>query len=155
MKARPKVLVVDNDKNILAAFRLLLAGKWFRPILCNNAKDALSKVICSHVDCVVAEPHLKGAMESGLEFLTNLRHARPHLPIIVITYELDSDLEKRIETLGVNALFPKPVDLHSLERRISSLLCFRSNLHENALKTFKSTYEEIINQPLIHIILTL
>ncbi|MFQ5798020.1 MAG: response regulator [Bacteroidota bacterium] len=122
MKGQPQVLVVDNDKNILAAFRVSLAGRGCRPIICSNAADALSKVNRLRVDVVVTELHLDGLVESGFAFLTNLRHAHPHLPIIVISYQLDAEVEKRLKSIGINAFFPKPLELRSLKRTIKSLL---------------------------------
>lgn len=122
MKARPKILVVDSDKNILAAFRISLAGGGYRPVVCSNPEDAMSKLRLTPIDIVVTELHLNGFVDLGLAFLTALRDTLPHLPIIVMGDQLDAPLEKRLESLQIDAFFSKPIELRSLKRKIKSLL---------------------------------
>lgn len=89
MDTRHKVLVVDNDKNILAAFRIFLTGEGYRPLVCSNTEDALKMISRHRIELVISEIHLNGNIESGLLFLTNLRHKLPHLPIIILMMQLN------------------------------------------------------------------
>ena len=122
MKAHPKILVVDNDRNILAALRLSLTAECYRLIGCSSAAEALNKLQRGNVDLVVTEIHVNGVVESGFTFLTTLRHDTPHLPIIVISNCLDRDVEKRLISLGIKAIFSKPLELRLLRRTMRTLL---------------------------------
>lgn len=134
MKAQPKVLLVDNDKNILAAFRISLGREGYRTIASSDAPDALSKVNRLQVDVVVTEIHLNGSMESGFAFLKNLRHAQPHLSIIVVSNQLDAHVEERLKSLGINVFFSKPLELRSFRRTIKALLMSRGVMIPRSLR---------------------
>lgn len=122
MDTRHKVLVVDNDKNILAAFRIFLTGEGYRPLVCSSVEDALRMINLHRIDLVISEIHLNGHIESGIHFLTNLRHKLPHLPIIIISNQIDDAVEQRLKSLGINGLLAKPIELRVMKRTIKSVL---------------------------------
>lgn len=122
MDTRHKVLVVDNDKNILAAFRIFLTGEGYRPLVCSHVEDALRMINLHRIDLVISEIHLNGHIESGIHFLTNLRHKLPHLPIIIISNQIDDADEQRLKSLGINGLLAKPIELRVMKRTIKSVL---------------------------------
>jgi len=122
MDTRHKILVVDNDKNILAAFRIFLTGEGYRPLVCCNTEDALRMISRHRIELVISENYLNGHIESGLLFLTNLRHKLPHLPIIIVSNQIDDAVEQRLKSLGINRLLAKPLELRVMKRTIKSVL---------------------------------
>lgn len=122
MDTRHKILIVDNDKNILAAFRIFLTGEGYRPLVCSNADDALRMISRHRIELVISEIYLDGHIESGLRFLTNLRRKLPHFPIIIISNQIDNEVEQRLKSLGINRLLPKPLELRVMKRTIKSVL---------------------------------
>jgi DNA-binding NtrC family response regulator len=122
MKARPQILVVDNDRNILAALRISLAAEGYRLIICCNADEAVKKVNRLRIDAVVTEIRLNGLAETGFAFLADLRHLLPRVPVIVISNQWDIELEERLKLLGINVFLPKPLELRSLKRTLKAML---------------------------------
>ncbi|MBI4547142.1 MAG: response regulator [Ignavibacteriae bacterium] len=126
MKAKPRILVIDNDKNILAAFRISLTGGGYRPLVCSpargGAEDALRMIHRHRIELVISEIHLNGHNESGLRFLTTLRHKLPHLPIIIVSNQIDDAVEQRLKSLGINGVLTKPIELRVIKRTIKAVL---------------------------------
>jgi two-component system response regulator GlrR len=127
MDTRHKILIVDNDKNILAAFRIFLIGEGYRPLVCSNAEDALRMIDRYRIDLVISEIHINGHIESGLLFLTNLRHKLPHLPVIIVNNQIDGAVERRLKSLGINGVLTKPIELRVIKRTIKSVLRLRKS----------------------------
>ncbi|OGU61999.1 MAG: hypothetical protein A2315_13580 [Ignavibacteria bacterium RIFOXYB2_FULL_35_12] len=74
------------------------------------------------IELVISENYLNGHIESGLLFLTNLRHKLPHLPIIIVSNQIDDAVEQRLKSLGINRLLAKPLELRVMKRTIKSVL---------------------------------
>ena len=127
MDHRHKILIVDNDKNILAAFRIFLTGEGYRTLVRSNAEDALRMIHRYRIDLVISEIHLNGNIESGIHFLTNLRDKLPHLPVIIVSNQIDGAVEQKLKSLGINGVLTKPIELRVIKRTIKSVLSLRKS----------------------------
>lgn len=137
MNAKPKILVIDNNKNILAAFRISLADEGYRPVVCSNIPDALRLIEKERVDLIISEIHLNGLLETGIAFLTKLRHDKPEIPIIVISNQLNRDIDKRLTSLGVKAFFSKPLELRPFQHAVKTLLTGSNNIGSKRFSVVK------------------
>lgn len=122
MRSQQKVLFVDENGNVLSAYRISLAGEGYKPVICSSVADALRKMNRQRIDIMVSEISFDGLTELGFALLTNIRSKFPHLPIVVVTQPLDNKMEQKLKSIGVDGLLSKPVDLKVLKRKIKSLI---------------------------------
>lgn len=120
MMYRPKVLVVDDDENILSAFRDFLKKERCTMIPATSAEDAAVKLQEQYVDLLVTDIRLK--RQSGITFLMEARRLRRDLPIIVITGYPDLVSENDVRACGADYYFLKPLDLNKLREAVRKCL---------------------------------
>lgn len=122
MKAAPTVLVVDSDRDSLAALQIALAFEGYRITSCRTTKEAIRYASRSCVDAVVTEIRLNGSVEAGFDFLAALRILMPQVPIVITSNQWDAELEERVRSMGIRALLKKPMELRLLRRTLKTAL---------------------------------
>ncbi|HJT36580.1 MAG TPA: sigma-54 dependent transcriptional regulator [Pirellulales bacterium] len=78
-----KVLVVDDEANVLAAFEKLLSVQGHDVITARDAPAALQLIEHDPPDAVILDVCMPGM--DGLEALSRIKQRRPRLPVIVMT----------------------------------------------------------------------
>lgn len=109
---QPTALVVDDDKNIIAAFEQFFKTEQCDLITSTNVEDALEILKGQRVDLLITGIKLR--RRSGVTLFTEVRTSRPDLPVIVITGYPDLVSESKIKLLGADYFFLKPLDLEEL-----------------------------------------
>ncbi|MFQ5797204.1 MAG: response regulator [Bacteroidota bacterium] len=127
MTQPPRVLVVDNDDNILRAFRRFLKKEECLMEAASSAEEALTKLKRSSYDLVITDVRMSG--QSGVTFCLHIKHKHPDLPVIVITGYPDLISETEVKKLGADYFFLKPLELDKLRKAI------RECLHLNDTQT--------------------
>ena len=100
----PKILVVDDNPDILDALDLLLTLHDYQVVTASNKKDALLTVSRQPIDLVIQDMNFSVAATSGEEGVSlfyQLKQQQPDLPIIVITAW--SQLDKAVELVKAGA----------------------------------------------------
>lgn len=106
-----KILIVDDNPDVLAALELLLSLHEYEVITANTFKDALFAVERLQISLVIQDMNFSQGLTSGNEGKTlfyQLRQVKPDLPIILITAW--TQLETAIELVKQGAVdyLPKP-----------------------------------------------
>ena len=78
-----KILVVDDEPSMLAAFVELLGGLEHEVVTTPRADAAIELLAAAAADLVILDIQLPGM--SGLEALGHIKRQHPKLPVIVIT----------------------------------------------------------------------
>jgi two-component system, OmpR family, alkaline phosphatase synthesis response regulator PhoP len=120
--AAKKILVVEDDKDILQLVKLYLENEGFRTITAANGAEALKQVKAEHPDLLVLDLMLPEI--DGLEVCKKLRVApqTAMLPIIMLTAKSEeSDTIVGLE-LGADDYVGKPFSPKALVARIKALL---------------------------------
>jgi len=120
--AAKKILVVEDDKDILQLVKLYLENEGFRTITAANGAEALKLVKAEHPDLIVLDLMLPEI--DGLEVCRKLRVApqTAMLPIIMLTAKSEeSDTIVGLE-LGADDYVGKPFSPKALVARIKALL---------------------------------
>ena len=78
-----KILVVDDERNILAAFGELLGGAGHEVTSALRTDTALARLQAESFELVVMDIRMPGM--SGLDALDRIKAAQPKLPVIVMT----------------------------------------------------------------------
>lgn len=121
---RPKILVVDSDKNILSAFSNYLRKKKYSMTGVNNIEAGLNKIYKQNFNLVITDVRINS--EFGTSFISQIKETQNSLPIIAITSYPDKIKESDLKICGAHYLFIKPLELSQLDKAIEN--CLKSNL---------------------------
>ena len=129
MEQKPKILLVDDDPDILEAMSVVLLGNEYTVVTAKDGQEGLTKLRSETPDLMILDlmmPRMDGF--AVCEELLDPRWAKySNIPIIILTavredagrrrYELGSGLQLR-----VNDYIEKPVDPHVLLTRVATHL---------------------------------
>ena len=114
------ILVIEDEPGIVDFLDRGLRAHGFDVSAALDGVTGANKALNDHVDLVVLDMMLPG--RSGLEVISELRKAKPGLPVIVLTAR--SDIEHRVTGLDAGAAdyLVKPFSLRELAARIRTQL---------------------------------
>jgi len=122
--SRPILLIVDDEVRILAALRRALRKEGYRIITAESTGRALELLAEHPVDLVLSDHKMPGM--SGVELLAEARRLRPVAARILITGWTEAVPKAEMESVGIEAMIPKPWDDAQLKD------CLRRALGERA-----------------------
>jgi DNA-binding NtrC family response regulator len=114
--AQPAVLVVDDDKNILKSFKMLLDSENIEMIAASNAEEAMEKIKGRRLNLIITDFMLE--TKSSVELFTLIKKQYTSVPIAVITGYPELVSEKDIKMFGANYFLTKPLELGNLRTLI-------------------------------------
>ncbi len=121
MSYRRKVLVVDNDENIISAFENFLKREGCTMVAASTNEEALRKLHDAGIDLMISDIRLEE--QSGVALLKRVRAMRRGLPVILITGHQESADEHELKAFGVEHLLSKPLEIEKLRAAVRA--CFR------------------------------
>ena len=95
-----RILVVDDERNIIMAIRTILTGEGHAVEGAASAEEGLAMVASSAFDAVFLDIELPGI--DGLEALSRLRAAHPNLPVVMVSG--NATVERAVEATRRGAL---------------------------------------------------
>jgi phosphoserine phosphatase RsbU/P len=112
-RAAPRVLVADDQSDILEALRLLLKGEGYELTLVNSPAAILEALGCREFDLLLMDLNYARDTTSGregLDLLSQIHEIDPMLPIIAMTAWGSIELAVEIMQEGVRDFVLKPWD---------------------------------------------
>lgn len=121
-KARPKVLIVEDDPSILKVFSMLLETNGYEVIKADYALPALFRVVRGQPDIILAD--LNMPMMNGLELLDQLKaHDETRdIPVVVVTGSAAPEDRAAAFKAGCSGFIQKPVEMKAFLKQIAALL---------------------------------
>jgi CheY-like chemotaxis protein len=113
-----KILLADDDEEVLAALNDVLRSEGYEVIMAKNGRAAIEYFHEGHIDIALLD--LNMPIKGGWETFERLTTIHPLLPIIVITARPEQ--YPLAVAAGVGALMEKPLDLPLLLQTIEELL---------------------------------
>jgi CheY-like chemotaxis protein len=117
------ILVVDDEPDVESMFRQHfrrdLRASRFVMEFANSAPAALEQVKAiadPSLILILSDINMPGM--SGLEMLTEVKTARPNVPVIMITAYGDDETKKKAAERGAAGLLTKPLDFGLLRQEI-------------------------------------
>jgi two-component system nitrogen regulation response regulator NtrX len=108
-----KILLVDDEPDILLLYRQMLEGNGYEVVEARNGKEVMKKISDEAFDLVVMDLYMPKM--DGFETVREMRKDGQRVPVIVMTgHYTDDVVEERIRGLGVEAILRKPVMITTL-----------------------------------------
>jgi len=120
----PKILIVDDDPDMVAASRLVLEKEGFEVESASNAGAGLSAVETLKPDLLVLDVMMEEP-DDGLRMARELRRRGHDLPILMLTsvnQAMGVQIDKDEEIVPVDEFVEKPVDPAALVQAVRALL---------------------------------
>ncbi len=116
---RSRVLVVDNDPDVLRAMQALLVGWRCEVLAARNAVEAIAVVAAATPDLLLLDYHLDDG-RTGLMLREQLRAVMPERPCVIITADHSEDVRSEVAAAGCQLLHKplKPLALKSVMARV-------------------------------------
>ncbi len=120
MPHQPRVLVVDDDQNILSAFEGFLKKEHCSMVSASTAEEAFTILSHQMIHLLITDVRMK--WESGVTLLMKVKQRTPTLPVIVITGYPNLITEPDIRRLGADFYLVKPLELDQLRHAVRACL---------------------------------
>ena len=114
-----RILVCDDEQQILRALRVILRDAGFEALPANDAEEALDVAAVQHPDAAIIDLLLPGA--DGVELCRRLREWSD-MPIIVLSAIGDEDAKVRALAVGADDYVTKPFGPRELVARLQANL---------------------------------
>jgi CheY-like chemotaxis protein len=127
--AGERILIIDDDPDIVEAMRVVLESKNYQIVIARNGEEGLKKVKSEKPNLIILDVMMETA-DKGFEVAREIRKNKLYkdIPIIVLTaiqekMGLDFKHESGDETwLPVNEYVEKPIKAEELISKVQSLL---------------------------------
>lgn len=140
-----KILVIDDDKEILFAISAICEYQNWIPITAGNVIEGIEKYKSKKPDIVLMDYHLP--VISGIEGVKRLRKMDKTIPIIVLTIEEDQKVADRFMEVGASDFALKPIKAPDIISRINVHIRLKNTI-ENSNKEVDDYTKGISNETL-------
>lgn len=125
-----KILLVEDDKELLELFKTILEAEGHDILLAYNGIEAIQKVDNGHVDLIITDVMMPEM--DGYELIESLRLANYQMPILMITALGSMNHKRSGFSLGTDDYMVKPIDVNEMVWRVEALLR-RTNIEKNTI----------------------
>ena len=112
-----RILVVDDDKDILNILKLILQMNGFEVMVTPNGEEALSKSLSYSPQLVLLDVFLSGS--DGRDICNVLKQNPLTKDIPVVIFSAHSNLEDVLKVCGADDFISKPFDINELVKKIN------------------------------------
>lgn len=130
MKRKSRILVVDDEPNVLVTYRLILQQQGYEVSAALSSEEARSALRDQDIDLLLCDLSLE-KQENGFDVIDFAHRKSPLMPTVLLTGYATPEANDRAEQMGIPVLF-KPIDIKELLETISVLLKENYEQHEAA-----------------------
>lgn len=115
-----KILIIDGDISLSTVLSDYLASRGYLSRRVSDGKVGLDLLTAEHWDVVLME--LQSIGMNGFEFIKEIRHRQPDIPLLVLTTRSEREDQMRAFQLGCDDYQTKPFSMDILICRIEAVL---------------------------------
>ncbi len=115
-----KILVIDDEKNILSSFTKILNQEGYQVSTAHNAEDGLERVRAEKPGLVIMDIRMPGM--SGIEAVSEIRQVDAKIPIILMTAFGTIDTAIEAMKAGAYEYVIKPFDISEMKEMVKKAL---------------------------------
>jgi len=125
MAEKKKILIIDDEPNIVTFMTVLMEDNGYLPISASNGVEGLEKVRAEKPDLILLD--ISMPEKTGVKFYRNVREddELKHIPVVMVTgvmKQFEQFISKRRQVPPPDGYFSKPVDQKELLKTIAELL---------------------------------
>lgn len=127
------ILIVDDNKNVLSALRILLSDYFENIVLLTSPNTLMSELRDKNPDVVLLDMNFSAGINSdneGLFWLSEIKKADEELPVVLFTAYADIDLAVKALKGGATDFVVKPWDNAKLLATLQSAYSLRQSRKE-------------------------
>jgi transitional endoplasmic reticulum ATPase len=109
---RPRVLVVDDEKDVLRLICKVLTHHGYEGVAFEHPNDAMERVQSEYFDVALLDIHLPD--KDGVQLLRDIKVVQPHVGVIMVTAEADVHFAIESMKAGASDYLLKPFDMDTL-----------------------------------------
>jgi FixJ family two-component response regulator len=123
------IFIIDDDKNVLRGYQILLKSAGLECCVFDNVEEFLSQWNKNEADMLLLDIHMPGI--NGCDLMDYLGERDLHIPVIVITAYDEPESRSSSDRYGVLAYLTKPVDSEILIELINNKTKNPTNVQSN------------------------
>ncbi|MBQ5827064.1 MAG: response regulator, partial [Bacteroidaceae bacterium] len=120
-----KLLWVDDEIEMLKAYRIFLENKGYEVVCASNGNDAIELCREGSFDLILLDENMSGL--SGLETLSRIKEIRPDVPVVMVTKNEEEDIMNQAIGAKIADYLIKPVNPNQI------LLALKKNIHRREI----------------------
>jgi len=120
MSAQPRILVIDDDENILKVVAAILKDKGYEVSVAGTGSEAIKKTQKNHYDLMLIDIKLPDM--DGTELLTKIRDTKPRIRKVIVTGYPTLQNAVAAVNKGADAYVMKPFDVESMLETVNEQL---------------------------------
>ncbi|MBI3267522.1 MAG: response regulator [Planctomycetes bacterium] len=115
-----KVLVVEDDPDVLGILEGMVADLGHEPTLARNGREGLERLAVRPFDLVITDLWMPEV--DGVQLVHEIMKTYPHLPVIVLSGSVPPNVRKDLEAHNCKAIVEKPLHFDSFATLIEKVL---------------------------------
>jgi two-component system response regulator GlrR len=135
---KEKILVVDDDRNILQVIRMRLVSSGYYVASVTDPESALKMAEKEPFDLALIDLKLNG--RDGIQLMESMHHINPHMPVIILTAHGTIKSAVHAMKKGAYSYLTKPFDGHELLQQINN--CLEKNRLSKEVKRLRELVEQ-------------
>ena len=142
------ILIVDDNKSVLASLELLLESEFSKILTASNPNQITSILSTTHIHVVILDMNFSAGINNGNEglyWLKQIQTLSPGLPVIMLTAYGDVELAVKALKTGATDFLLKPWDNKALLEKVKEAYGNnRASKAKNAPKEKKEGFEMLV-----------
>jgi DNA-binding response OmpR family regulator len=124
-KPLARLLVVDDEPDIVEVFKLGLLGYGFLVDAFTNSEQALISFKSDAESYCLVVPDIRMPSLCGIQLARSIKEANPNVNVLLLTgFEIrDNEFSKVFPSTSVDGFIQKPIVIRKLDDKILSLIC--------------------------------
>jgi DNA-binding response OmpR family regulator len=119
---KTKILVADDDPDIIKLLALRLRADNFEVVEASDGMQALAKAHRDHPDLIVLDIMMPAGNGISVHKNLKLSYDTSMIPIIFITAQTNGDIKEKVLSQGARDFIAKPFDTDELIEKINRVL---------------------------------
>lgn len=114
----PKILVVDDDKDILEVVRIILSSNGFEPVLIDNGDNLLNKIKEIKPAVILLDSLLRGGID-GVTLCKKIKRDKEYANIAIIIFSAHAYTTEQLDEYLCDDYIEKPFDIADLVEKVT------------------------------------
>ena len=116
-----RILVIDDDEDILSILDIIFGEEGYEPILFNTGKTA-EEIKILHPDLILIDVRIAGFHKTGAEICSEIKAQLDLAEIPVVLISAEENIQALAGGCGANAFVNKPFDIFHLLTKVKEFI---------------------------------